>query len=35
MTVSDVLWIATGEALLAVTFVLGVFTGLALKRKDS
>jgi len=35
MTVSDVVWIATGEVLLAVTFVLGVFTGLALKRKDS
>jgi hypothetical protein len=29
------MWIATGEILLAITFVVGVFTGLALKRKDS
>lgn len=35
MTISDLVWIATGEVLLAMTFAVGVFTGLALSRKDS
>ena len=35
MTISELVWIATGEILLAGTFAVGVFTGLALKRKDS
>jgi len=35
MNVSDFVWIATGEILLAITFAVGVFTGIALKRKDS
>lgn len=35
MTINDLAWIATGEILLAMTFVIGVFTGIALSRKDS
>ena len=35
MTVRDVVCIAIGELLLAVTFILGVLVGVALTRKDS
>jgi hypothetical protein len=35
MTIHDLVWIATGEILLAITFCVGVFTGIALSRKDS
>jgi hypothetical protein len=36
MTLSDFVWIAVGEALLAATFALGILVGIALKpRKES
>ena len=35
MTVTDLVWIAIGELLLAATFALGVCVGVALKRKES
>lgn len=35
MTVRDLVMMAAGEIALAGTFVLGVFVGIALKRKDS
>ena len=33
MTLSDFVWIAIGEALLAGTFALGMLVGVALNRK--
>jgi len=36
MTLSDVVWIAIGETLLAATFALGILVGASLKpRKES
>ena len=36
MTLTDFVWIAIGEALLAATFALGILVGIALKpRKES
>jgi hypothetical protein len=36
MTLTDFVWIAVGEALLAATFALGILVGIALKpRKES
>jgi hypothetical protein len=34
LSVTDVVWIAIGESLLAATFALGIFVGVALKRKE-
>lgn len=35
MTLHDLVLIAIGEIVLAAAFALGIFVGLALKRKDS
>lgn len=35
MTFHDMVLIAIGEIVLAVTFVIGVFVGISLTRKDS
>ncbi len=36
MTLTDFVWIAIGESLLAATFALGILVGIALKpRKES
>lgn len=35
MTVRDLVMIAAGELMLAATFALGIFVGVALQRKDS
>ena len=36
MTLTDFVWIAVGESLLAATFALGILVGIALKpRKES
>jgi len=34
MSVTDVVWIAIGEALLAATFALGMLVGLTLAKKE-
>lgn len=35
MTIHDLVLISIGELVLGATFVLGIFVGIALKRKDS
>jgi len=35
MTISDFVWIAVGELLLAATFALGMLVGVALRRKET
>ena len=35
MTFHDLALVALGEIVLAVTFVIGVFVGISLTRKDS
>jgi hypothetical protein len=35
MTIHELVLIAIGEIVLAATFALGIFVGLALKRKEA
>lgn len=35
MNIADLVWISVGELLLAATFALGIFVGVALKRKET
>lgn len=34
MTITDFVWIAVGETLLAATFALGILVGVSMKRKE-
>ena len=34
MTITDFVWLAVGETLLAGTFALGILVGISLTRKD-
>lgn len=34
MTITDFVWLSIGESLLAMTFALGIFVGIALTKRS-